>query len=102
MKTKIYCKTQEKGVHTFYLNHGGEVYYLFAQDYRKGVNKYYGCPISFDEAIDYSRAKRDNAILRTMEKIMASVRYLEKQYNIAIYKKSIKKIRTLADRRACA
>jgi hypothetical protein len=102
MKTKVYCKTQEKGVHTFYLNQGGEVYYLFSQDYRKGVSKYYGCPISLDEAIDCSRAKRDSAILRTMEKITASVRYLEKQYNIAIYKKSAKKLRTPADRRACA
>ena len=102
MKTKIYCKTQEKGVHTFYLDQGDEVYYLFSQNYRKGVNKYYGCPISLDEAIDCSRAKRDSAILRTMEKITTSVRYLEKQYNIAIYKKSVKKMRTPADRRACA
>ena len=41
MKTKIYCKTQEKGVHTFYLNKDGRIYYLFSQDYRKGVSKYY-------------------------------------------------------------
>ena len=102
MKTKIYCKTQDKGIHTFYLNQDGEVYCLFSQNYRKGVSKYYGCPVSLDAAIDCSRAKRDSAILRTMEKITASIRYLEKQYNIAIYKKSIRKTRPIGDKRACA
>ena len=94
MKTKIYCKTQEKGVHTFYLNKDGQVYYLFSQDYRKGVSKYYSTPISLNEAIDCSRAKRDSAILRTMEKIASSIKYIEKQYQVAICSRCVKKSHT--------
>ena len=102
MKTKIYCNTQEKGIHTFYLNKDGQVYYLFSQDYRKGVSKYYSTPISLNEAIDCSRAKRDSAILRTMEKIASSIKYIEKQYQVAIYSRSVKKSHTFSDKRACA
>lgn len=102
MKTKIYCKTQIKGIHSFYVKKDGMDYYLFSQDYRRGVQEYYGRAVSFDEAIDFSRAKKDNAVIRTMEKIMMYSKYIERQYGVAICKKSICRRPKTFDRRAYA
>ena len=48
MKDMIYCKRTDCGFHSFYLVVNGQEYYLFRQNYRKGVQKYYGdgvrCP----------------------------------------------------------
>jgi hypothetical protein len=50
----------------------GKEYYLFTQNYRRGVADFFRYSVSFDQAIDFSRAKKDCAILRTMEKITLS------------------------------
>ena len=42
MKTTIYCKLTDKGVHLFYLIAGADENFLFIRVYRKGVDEYYG------------------------------------------------------------
>ena len=102
MKNKVYCRTSQKGIHAFYIKVGSSEYYLFSQEYRRGVEEYYGCSVSFNEAVDFSRAKRNNAVLRTMNKIMMYSKYIEKQYGVAICKSSMKKRPKTYDRRVCA
>ena len=41
MKTLIYCEPIDRGVHSFYMVHKGEKYFLFTQKYRRGVHNYY-------------------------------------------------------------
>lgn len=65
MKTTIYCKPTAKGVHSFCLMIGSDEFYLFTQSYRKDVEEYYGRGVRIDEAIKYSRAHRESAIIRT-------------------------------------
>ena len=36
----IYCEPTARGVHTFFLVVNGKEYYLFSQNYRKGVHAY--------------------------------------------------------------
>ena len=84
MKTTIYCKPTDKGVHSFYLIMGSDEFYLFSQSYRKGVEEYYGRGVRIDEAIKYSRAHRDSAIIRTMDKIPMYVKYVEREYDIRV------------------
>ena len=48
MKATIFCETTAKGIHTFYLSTDGQRYYLFNQDYRKGVQEYYGRGVSIN------------------------------------------------------
>lgn len=86
MKLQIYCIVSAKGVHSFYLTKEGRDYYLFSQDYRKGVQKYFGKSVSFTQAIDFSRAKRDQAVLRTMEKITMYSKFIEKNYGVIVRK----------------
>ena len=90
MKTTVYCKPTDKGIHSFYLVIGAEEFFLFSQAYRKGVEEYYGGGVLFSEAINYSKAHKDSAITRTMSKIPMYVRYIEKEYDIEVLNKTRK------------
>ena len=91
MKTVIYCEPIEKGVHSFYMLHEGEKYYLFSQKYRRGVHNYYSKGVLMNEALSYSRAHKDGAIIRTMEKLPMYIKYLEKEFSIEVLEKSKRK-----------
>ena len=93
MKTIIYCEPTQKGVHSFYLVVDGEEYYLFSQNYRKGVQEYFSKGVSLDDSTNYSKARKDHALMRTMTKLPAYVRYIEKEYEIAVYEQTKKRIR---------
>ncbi len=96
MKTAIYCRPTAKGVHSFYLIIGDDEFFLFSQSYRRGVEDYYGRGVRIDEAINYSRAHRDSAITRTMDKIPMYVKYIEREYDVEVLKRT-KKRYELAD-----
>lgn len=91
MKTTIFCKRSEKGPHDFYLSVGRKKYYLFTQDYRKGVDQYFAGGVLIDDAIDYSKSKHDSAIEKTMTKIPVFVKYIEKEYGIKVMDQTKKK-----------
>ena len=91
MKNTIYFKTTAKGTHTFYLKSDGKEYFLFTQDYRKGVNDYYKYGVDIDKASDFSKSKLDSAVMRTMSKIFMYVKYIEKEYEIEILRQTVKK-----------
>ena len=84
MKATIYCKPTSQGIHSFYLVLGTDEFFLFNQSYRKGVEEYYGKGVHLDEARKYSKAHRDAAIMRTMDKIPMYVRYIEKEYDVIV------------------
>ena len=88
MKTEIYCKPTEKGIHSFYLVMGSEEFFLFSQAYRKGVDDYYVSGVLLNEAMNYSKAHKDSAITRTMSKIPMYVRYIEKEYDLAVLERT--------------
>ena len=98
MKTIIYCKPTDKGIHSFYLLIGNKEYFLFSQAYRKGVEKYYGKGVHIDESMKYSRAHNDIAITRTMDKIPMYIKYIEREYNVEVLKKTKKTKRKNAQR----
>lgn len=91
MKTTIYCKPTDKGVHSFYLTVGNEDFFLFSQDYRKGVEEYYGKGVRIDESMKYSRAHNDSAITRTMDKIPMYIKYVEREYDIEVFERTKRK-----------
>lgn len=91
MKNTIYCRTTAKGIHSFYLKSNGSEYFLFNQDYRKGVNEYYKFGVDIDRAADFSKSKFDSAVMHTMSKIYMYVRYIEKEYDIQVLRQTIKK-----------
>jgi len=85
MKTaKIFCKNVERGIHNFYVQHEGKEYYLFSQEFKKGVHDYYRSGVVLKQAFDHSRAKFDPALNRTMRKLYSHVKYIEKEYDIRL------------------
>lgn len=90
MKTVVYCKPTEKGIHSFYIVAGTEEFFLFNQAYRRGVEEYFGKGVLINNALDHSKAHKDSAISRTMSKIPMYVRYVEKEYDVAILEKTKK------------
>lgn len=101
MKTTIYCKPTSKGIHSFYVSVGSEEYFLFSQNYRKGVAEYFGNGVIFKDAINYSKGRHDNAIVRTMSKIPKYIKYIENEYDVVILNKTKKKYKN-CNAYACA
>lgn len=91
MRTIIYCEPTDRGVHSFFLISDGQRYYLFSQHYRKGVQGYFSKGVSLNESIDFSRARKDSAIIRTMSKIPMYVKYIEREYGIEVLDQTKKK-----------
>ena len=91
MSSVVYCKPIAKGIHAFYLNVGETTYYLFSQNYRRGVNKYFSNGVRLDKAVCFSSAKGDTALMRTMEKIPMYIRYIERTYDVVVLRKTAKK-----------
>jgi len=103
MKTMIYCETQGKAVHAFYMLSEGEIYYLFSQGYRKGVQAFYHKGVRLDESMDYSKAHKDTAIERTMSKIPMYIKYIEKEYGIEVLEQTKRRNRSTGNNlRICA
>ena len=91
MKAKIYCLTTNEGTQSFYLRAAGESYYLFSQEFRRGVKDFFSSELPLDAAIDFSRAGKDRAVIRTMKKIPAYIKYIEKEYGIEVLRKTARK-----------
>lgn len=93
MKATIYCEPTSKGVHSFFLITAEEKYFLFSQDYRQGVHDYYKKGVLLEEATNFSKSHRDNAIRRTMTKIPMYIKYIEKEYGVEILEQTKKRNR---------
>lgn len=101
MKTKIFCKTTDKGIHTFYLQHNDNNYYLFRQSYRRGVSEYFRGGVTLEEAMNFGRSKNNEAIQKTMQKLPLYIKYAEKEYGIQVLKQTIKKNARFCHRISC-
>ena len=84
MKSRIYCTNPKTGELYFYLRHDGKRYYLFQQPYRKSVCAFFERGVVLNDVFNYSRAKRNPRIVKTMSKLPYSIHYIESEYGIAV------------------
>ncbi len=84
----VYCRSTGHNVHSFYIRNGKEEYYLFSQNFRKGVHRFYAGGVDLKTAMDCSRGRHDTSILRTMNKIPKYITYIEKEYDTEILEKT--------------
>lgn len=101
MKARIIARNSEHGFHTVYLEEGGKEYYLFRQAWYRGVEDYFGNGAVISDALDRSKAKCDRSVLRTMDRIIPGIRYVEKQYGISVLSRT-KKAGTRRNLAECA
>ena len=100
MLNTIFCKTTAKDTHSFYITANGETHFLFAQSFRRGVKNYFEHGVRIDEAINFTKAKGDRALMRTMEKLPSYIHYIEREYGMEILKKTSRKNQTSKKRAA--
>ena len=91
MANTIYCETTAKGVQSFFINANGETHFLFSQNFRRGVKDYFERGVRIDEAINFKRANGNNAIIHTMEKLPAYIRYVEREYGMEVLRRTARK-----------
>ncbi len=93
MKAKrvyVYCKdTNKKGVIAYYIISGEGEYFLFTQKFRHSSYDYFHNGIPLEKAIKYP-SRNDAAISNTIRRILPSIQYIEKTYDIQLLNKSKK------------
>lgn len=90
----VSCSEKNEGSLDFTLHYSGRDYFLFREKYTVSAYNYYGTGVSLDTALDYSRSKKNIRVLKTMEKLPACIRYIEKEYDIEVLDKTKKSGRT--------
>ncbi|MCI9407011.1 MAG: hypothetical protein HFK06_01490 [Clostridia bacterium] len=90
MKTEIYCKSIANGKQEFNLRVGQKSYLLFIQSYRASNHDYFknGKPLTIALGITNVRSW---ATRKTIEKLLPAIKYIEKEYDIAILDRTLKK-----------
>ena len=91
MKATIYCKNVQEGKLSFYVDVQGEHHYLFSRNFTTGVMKYFESPKTVEEAMDFSSAKRNRAIQRTMDKLPTYLKFVEREYGVEVFRKTARK-----------
>lgn len=78
----------EKGKTQFFLDHNGNTYYRFQQPYRKSVCAFFERGVVLNDVFNYSRAKRNPRIVKTISKLPYSIHYIESEYGIAVLERT--------------
>lgn len=82
--SKIICKQNVRGTHEFYVEHRGREYYLFSQKFKSVVQEFYGAGVNIKRALDHSKAHRNPALNKTIDKLYSHLAYVEKEYDISV------------------
>lgn len=90
MKTSIYCKVIAKGQQAFYLDTGNREYLLFIRNYRKSNCEFFGRGQELTRALSTSGV-HSRATLKTIERLLPAIRYIEKTYDISVLNSTVKK-----------
>ena len=93
MKTTIFCKKTQDNKQKFFVKVGNETYYLFQQEFRIGNEKFFRNGVGLHEINNYSNISNLD-VRKTLDKLPAYLHYIEKEYDVVIYKKTKKKHET--------
>lgn len=96
MTTQIHCTNPRYGELHFYLLHDSAHYYLFSQPYRRQVFAFYKQGVPLKNALSYSKAKRDDSLMKTTSKFPSAIHYIESEYGIAIMEQTKRRKATAA------
>lgn len=89
MKFFIECKKSSNGeTLDFYAVQGNNSYYLFNQRYRRSVYEYFRNSQPVSVALDHSKANHNTALINVINRLLPSIRYVEKYYSVNILNKT--------------
>ena len=90
MTAKIYCRTTDKGVQTYYLTDGKRDYYLLRTNYRKINTVYFSHGRSIEEVLN-ARRHISNSVQRISVRLITMVKYVENEQGICVLRQTAKK-----------
>ena len=91
MKPRIICRTTAKDTTSFYITSGNKQYFLFNQPFRRSVKQFFQNGVQLERALDASHAYGNSALIRTMRKLPAYIRYIEKEEGVLFFEQSKRK-----------
>ena len=92
MKTTVFCKNPERGVLHFYVSNEIEEHYLFEHRFSYSLYSFFGDPIDIDEALDFTKARNNHAVLSIMDKLISYIRFIEQEYEITLLRLTERKL----------
>lgn len=95
MKPVVYCVENYRGTDTFYLVTNSGRYFLFQQDYKSGVHNYFSKGLRLDEALDFTKCKRNKAIYKTITKLPAYIKSAETENGIIVLERTMRRAQRL-------
>ena len=93
MQATVFCKTTAKATQSFFVKVGGRDYFLFQQDFRKSNKEFFRNGVGVHAINNYSGV-HSTAVRKTLDNLPSYIRYIEKEYDVAIYEKTKKKLET--------
>ena len=87
---KIYCKTTDKGIQTYYLTDGKRDYDLFRTSFHRSNKEFFGKGRYVQEVLD-ARRHRSETVRRTSVRLVSAVKYIESEYGICVFQQTAKK-----------
>lgn len=91
MQVTVFCKTTAKAMQSFFVKVDGRDYFLFQQDFKKSNKEFFHNGVSVNSINRYSGV-HSMAVKKTLDKLPSYIHYIEKEYNLAIYEKTKKKL----------
>lgn len=89
MQAKIFCKTMAKGRQSYYVAVNGKIIFLFTQNYRVSNKLFFQNGVCINEINSYTNV-HSTSVKKTLDKLPCYLRYVEKEYGVAIYEKTKK------------
>lgn len=93
MSTVIYCRSTAHNEHSFFLSTDRCCYFLFSQEYHQAVEDRFRNGMTLKEALNYKPACGRFDLEKTISKFPTYIKYVEKEYNIAILEQTKRKLR---------
>ena len=87
MQTKVFCRTTAKSIQTFYVTVNGETKTLFSQTFRRSNKAFFEKGVNINSLGNFKNAHSES-VRKTLDKLPSYLHYIEKEYDVIIYKKT--------------
>ena len=91
-KPTVICESPPGQGLLFYLEVDGNRYFLFNQRYRSGIERYFAKGVSLSNVLA-NKTNGDVCVKKVVSKLPTYIRYIEKEFDIAVLDQTIKKQR---------